>query len=206
MVPAVLSMPFTNSSTQCDFSQVTSNSNYGKTGCDTNFGGDFAVTLPCGNADLGYPECNTVRNQMMGCEKTFAPHANCKFGDSFIGKIGCQYEGGKLLPPDKQPVTCTEDTTWCCPCGYDNDGAAKRTCGLYRSDPRPWSSLYTEENLLPDDFMKMTVDDVKAMGWYTTDQDYMWCNVGGKCFEICQDGHDCTKGGCGAVNDPAQTC
>ena len=25
----------------------------------------------------------------------------------------CQYEGGKLLPPDKQPVTCTEDTTWC---------------------------------------------------------------------------------------------
>jgi len=187
----------------CDFSQVASNPHYGKDNCDANFAGQYAITLPCG---AGYAPCDSMRNEMMGCGKDYAPHANCKFGDSFIGKIGCQYDGKVLLPEAQQPVTCTSETTWCAPCGYDNDGQAKRVAGLWRSDPRPWSSHYAEENLLPKDYMTMTVADWEKLGWYTTNQDYLWCNVGGKCYEICTDGHDCTEGGCGDYTGPTAAC
>jgi len=147
------------------------------------------------------------RNEMMGCGETFGPHANCKFGDTFIGKIGCQYDGKVLLPADKQPVTCQDQTTWCCPCGYDNDGTATRSCGLFRSDPRPWSTHYEQEKLLPATYMRMAVKEWEALGWYSTPQDFMWCNVGGRCHEICKDGtNDCTPGGCNGFEQPPTAC
>ena len=142
----------------------------------------------------------------MGCGPTYGPHANCKFGDTFIGKIGCQYDGKVLKPASQQPVTCQETTTWCCPCGYSNGGNATRACGLYESFPRPWSTHYEQENLLPANYMSMTVSDWADAGWYTTEQDYKWCNIGGRCVELCTDGHDCTEGGCNGYSTPTSNC
>jgi len=131
----------------CDFSQVASNPKYasatdkpeyGNQYCDYNFAGNFASFHSCGgeqpNGEV-YPPCASTFNEMMSCGHNFAPHSDCKFGDSFIGKIGCKYANvgeSQLLPDDQQPVTCKEAYSWCCPCGYDNAGNAKRTCGSFK--------------------------------------------------------------------------
>jgi len=189
----------------CDFSQVPENGPYNKTKCDRDFfDANYAIERPCGHDPVSgatYPNCTDVRNTMPPCNKKTAGWSNCRFGDSFIGKIGCLFQDGKLLPNEDQPATCKTENTWCCPCGYDNDGDATRACGLYRSDEQAWSAYYFEENLLPEGYQNATTKDVEGWGWYLTEQNFEWCNVGGRCYELSGDDPDATPGGCGIYKD-----
>merc|ERR1711934_42912 len=107
----------------CDYSQVSSNPlfssatqrpAFGTDHCDRAFAGNEAGFYPCGGvrpSGVVYPPCDQVFDEMMGCGENYAPHSDCKFGDTFVGKIACKYADAKqsqLLPDEQQPVTCKE--------------------------------------------------------------------------------------------------
>merc|ERR1711865_141817 len=203
----------------CDFSQVASNPNYssdtdkpnnGNQYCDYNFAGNFSSFRSCGGDQPNgesYPPCKDTYNDMMYCGPNFAPHSDCKFGDSFLGKIGCKYSNAAqsvLLSDDQQPVTCKQAYSWCCPCGYDNDGKAERSCGSFASKERAWSVGYRTEKLLPDG--ELTLEQVQSWGWYSSSQLYSYCNVGGKCTPVKPDDPFSTPGGCDTQPEPPTAC
>eukprot|EP00656_Telonema_subtile_P015567 TRINITY_DN18181_c0_g1_i1.p1 TRINITY_DN18181_c0_g1~~TRINITY_DN18181_c0_g1_i1.p1 ORF type:complete len:301 (+),score=56.49 TRINITY_DN18181_c0_g1_i1:142-1044(+) len=218
LVGSVAALP--RASPVCDFSQVPTNPLYasasqrpafGPEYCDNNHGGNFAGFYPCGgeqpNGEV-FPPCNVTFDEMESCGETYAAHSDCKFGDSFVGKIGCKYANAGhsvLLPDAQQPITCKQDYTWCCPCGYDNGGLAERTCGGAASYQEAWSAGFSLENLLPaGDAGDLSLEQVQSWGWYSTSQLYMYCNVKGKCVDLVKpDDPYSTPGGCSSqLTDP----
>eukprot|EP00658_Telonema_sp_P-2_P024489 TRINITY_DN19841_c0_g1_i4.p1 TRINITY_DN19841_c0_g1~~TRINITY_DN19841_c0_g1_i4.p1 ORF type:complete len:294 (-),score=54.08 TRINITY_DN19841_c0_g1_i4:544-1425(-) len=216
LIAVVLAAPF---KAGCDFSQIPTNPLYnaasqrpvnGSKYCDYNWSGQYASFKPCGGDE--YPPCAETFDEMMECDLSFAPHADCKFGDSFVGHIGCKYSDSPHdktpLPDDQQPVTCKEAYSWCCPCGYDNEGNSKRTCGGIASYQEAWSPQYAEENLLPaGDPSALTLEQVQSWGWYNSKQLYMWCNIGGKCHDlVAPDDPYSVKGGCATQTSDPTPC
>jgi len=204
----------------CDFSQIPGNplysdpsqkSSFGAEFCDANHAGNPAGFYPCGgeqpNGEV-FPACKITFNELEGCGSNYAPHSDCKFGDSFLGKIGCKYSNAghsMLLPDDQQPVTCKESYNWCCPCGYNNAGNAARTCGSISSKQEAWSGEFSQEKLLPaGDPSALTLEQVQSWGWYSSQQLYKYCNVAGKCIDLVKDDPYSTAGGCATqIKDPS---